>query len=72
MFKYTPQQQVPHNQEQSLPGQAASLPEKHNVEHRTEQIKSGIMMINLIQIEIIIIIISTLPLISFQNATNNC
>ena len=31
MFKYTPQQQVPHNQEQSLPGQAASLPEKHNV-----------------------------------------
>ena len=33
MFNYTPQQQVPHNQEQSLPGQAASLPEKHNVGH---------------------------------------
>ena len=32
-FNYTPQQQVPHNQEQSLPGQAASLPEKHNVGH---------------------------------------
>ena len=35
---YTPQQLVPHNQEQSLPGQAASLPKKHKVGHMRSSI----------------------------------
>ena len=75
MFKYTPQQQVPHNQEQSLPGQAALLPEKHNVGH----MRGSISRTNRVQnyddqphtnrnyphysINI--------ALISFQNATSN-